>query len=143
MSRFKKTAPQSLNPKAGTQDILSDKLSMELHIDDTNLNVESMNQPLLYRKWSQLKAQIGKKVKILKLQLGRLEGQKYLEFGKMGGKVREIESMINSDPEIITLQDQLAEAEALLEEYEGIVRAFWQRNESLKDLHANLRKDLL
>ena len=135
MSRFAKKPSLPEN-------VIHERADIELTIDDERLNEELMNQPLLYRKWSKLKSEVNRKAKIIKMKLDQVESQKYLTFAKDGGKVKELESKIDSDEEIIKLKTELYEAEALAEEYDGIAKAFYMRHESIKELCANARKEI-
>ena len=144
MSKFKRYGndDQLTNrPRINTE--LLSKEDLELYIDEENLNAELMDQPLRYRKWSSLKAEVAKKAKIIKGQFERTKASKRLQFSKTGARVKELDSMVAANEEVQELQSQLFEAEELLDQYDGILRAFWQRYEMLKDLAANKRKELL
>lgn len=138
MSRFRKQEDNKM-PEA----IMHERADLELIIDSERLNEELMNQPLMYRKWAKLKSEVNKKAKIIKLKLEQVEGQKYLTFTKDGGKVKELESRLDGDLELIQLKQELYEAEAMAEEYDGICKAFYMRHEAIKELCANLRKEIV
>lgn len=123
--------------------IISDSIDMELLIDIDDLNGEIMNQPLMMRKYTKLKADVHAKAKIIELKLKETEALYYIEHSKKGHKVKDVESLVALEPEVKQLKFELIEAEKLLEVYEGIVRATAQRHDSLKDLAANIRKELI
>jgi hypothetical protein len=134
--------------KYGSKKVLTNKPllkgeDLELHIDEENINSEIMDQPLRYKKWAKLKAEVSKKAKIIKGEFERMKASKRLEFAKTGARVKELDSMVAVDEEVKELQLQLFDAEEMLDQYDGILRAFYQRHEMLKDLCANLRKQLL
>ena len=144
MSKFKRYGnDDKLTNKPRIDKALLSKEDLELYIDEENLNAELMDQPLRYRKWSALKAEVSKKAKILKGQFERTKAAKRLEFAKTGARVKELDSMVAVDDQVAELQTQLFEAEELLDQYDAITRAFYQRYEMLKDLAANRRKELL
>ncbi len=122
--------------------VIHEDIDMELTIDDRALNEETMDQPLTFRKYTKIKAEVNAKAKTIKQQLKQTEAMAYLEFAKEGKKVKELDSMVETDEEVIKLRMELIDAEQLVEEFEGIVRAFHQRHDSLKDLCANRRKEL-
>lgn len=127
------------------QNVLSDPADIELSIDTGQINHEIMDQPLLMRKWTKLKAEVSARAKSIKDQVKRTEAGVRLGImkGEKGLKVKDIDAHVELDPQVIKVKDELIEAERLLEEYEGIVRAFYQRHESLKDLAANIRKEVI
>lgn len=137
MSRFK-IAPAK-------KEIIKDGVDNELLIDDHNLNAELMNQPLYFRKYSKLLSEVQKKASITKLTLEEAESKMYADLSKNGQglKVRELEAMVALDENIKKLKRELLDADALVQEFEGIVKAFYQRHEMLKDLCANKRKELV
>lgn len=124
--------------------VIYEDADKELFIDEDELDEESANQPLTFRKWTKLKAEVNAKTKIIKQKLKQAEAEAYLFYKNdgQGNKVKDLESLVETDEEIIKLRNELIEAEKLSEEYEGIVRAFHQRHEALKDLSANKRKEL-
>lgn len=128
-----------------TRSMVADPLEKELSIDSQRLNEEIMDQPLLYKKWSTLAAQVSKKAKLFKLNLEEKEAELYVLYSSdgTGKKVKEIESAVSLNPDIRRLKRDLIDAEELLEQYEGIIRAFYQRHEMLKDLAANARRELI
>jgi len=124
------------------KNLIHEDIDKELYIDDLALNEEIMDQPLTFRKYTKLKAEVNAKAKTIKQKLKETESMAYLEFAKEGKKVKELESMVETDEEVIRLRYELIDAEQMVEEFEGIVRAFHQRQDSLKDLCANRRREL-
>lgn len=124
--------------------VIYEDADKELFIDEDELNEESANQPLTFRKWTKLKAEVNAKAKHIKQKLKQAEADAYLYYKKegAGNKVKDLESLVETDVEVIKLRKELIEAEKLVEEYEGIVRSFHQRHEAIKDLAANRRKEL-
>lgn len=149
MSRFKRTNPAERESfqeaPSKKRELVTDDPGRELSIDEDNLNQELMDQPLLFRKWTRMLSQVSKKAKAIK---NKLEYQKALAVSKYasdgtGKKVREIEAAITLDAEVARLENELLDAEELVEEYTGIVKAFYQRHEMLKDLCANKRREFI
>jgi hypothetical protein len=142
--RFKKAQPaqKSLNKQS---DIISDSIDRELFIDENNINKEIMDQPLLMRKWTRLKAEVSKQVKLTKAKLDIAEAKCAKEVKLSAEKitVKDIDIEVKLNPEVQSLKIELIENEHLLDTYDGIVRAFHQRHDSLKDIAANRRKELL
>ena len=141
MSKFN-TPPA---PPKKKKDLIHNDVDMELRIDDRHLNEELMDQPLFFRKWTRLLSEVSKKAKTIKLVLEETEAalhSKLSNDGK-GRKVKEIESMVALDADVKRIKRDLIEAEGLVQEFEGIVKAFYQRHEMLKDLAANKRKELI
>lgn len=124
------------------KEIIFEDVDKELFIDNEALNEELMDQPLLLRKWIRIKAQVNKKVRIVQQKLKETEASVHLKCSNEGGRVKDVESKVELDPEVTKLRYELIEAEALAEEYEGIARAFFQRHEALKEICANIRKEL-
>lgn len=126
-------------------ELITTNLEHELMIDSEHLNDEIRDQPLLFRKWTNLLSQVQHKASMIKLHLEEREAELVTTFsgnGK-GMKVKEIEAAVTLDPTIKQFRRELIEADTLVQEYEGIVRAWHQRHEMLKDLAANFRKELL
>jgi hypothetical protein len=121
---------------------LYDSVDSELLIDLKNLHGELIDQPLLMRKWTKAKAIANKRTKQLRARLAHAKGNLHKQLAARGLRVGDIEAAINTDPNIINIQEELNEAEYEFEALEGIVRAFYQKHESLKDLSANIRKGM-
>lgn len=143
MSKFKREPGQPSPFKK--REIIQDDPGRELSIDENNLNNELQDQALLFRKWTKLSAQVAKKAKAIKNHLEREKARLVVKFSSdgTGKKVREVEASISLDPEVIKLEDELVDAEELVDEYTGIVKAFYQRHEMLKDLCANKRREFI
>jgi len=137
MSRFK------ISPKKQT--LVKDGVDQELTIDDHNLNAELMDQPLYFRKYSKLLSDVQRKASVTKLMLEEAEARLHVQYAKNGQglKVKEIESLVSLDETVMKLKRELVEADGMVKEFEGIVKAFYQRHEMLKDLCANKRKELV
>ncbi len=125
-----------------SKDIIHEDADMELCIDDEELNAELMDQPLLFRKWVKIKGNVQRKVSAIKQKLKETEAKAYLRLAPEGGKVKEIEARVELDSEVIEMRNELIDAEEMLIEYEGIARAFYQRHEALKEICANVRKEM-
>jgi hypothetical protein len=117
-----------------------DSVDTELMIDPKNLQGELMDQSLLMRKWTRAKAMANKTAKILRTRQAIHKGNLHKQFAKQGLRVGDIEAAINTDPQFTRITEELIEAEFEFEMLEGVVRAFYQKHESLKDLSANARK---
>lgn len=119
-------------------------IDQELLINDVHLNEELMGQPLLMRKYTKELAGIRKKVKSISNKLDMKESaiKVVLSNDGRGRKVAEIEAMVIQDVEVQNLRIQLYDAEEMQDEYEGIVKSIAQRMEMLKDISANLRKEM-
>lgn len=127
---------------AKRKDLIVEDADKELYIDQENLNEELMDQPLALRKWIKLKAQVNKRVRVITQKLKETEAKIHLQFSERGGRVKDVESNVELHPDVIKLRNELIDAEELSEEYEGIARAFFQRHEALKEVCANIRKEL-
>jgi hypothetical protein len=129
----------------GKKEIIHEDVDMELRIDDRHLNEELMDQPLFFRKWTKLLSEVAKKARTIKLVLEETEAMLHTKLSSdgKGRKVKEMESIVALDSDVKRIKRDLIEAEGMVQEFEGIVRAFYQRHEMLKDLAANKRKELL
>jgi hypothetical protein len=121
---------------------LYDAVDTELMIDLNNLNGELMDQALLMRKWTKAKAIASKRSKQIRTRLAVIKGTLHKQLSIKGLRVGDIQAAIDTDQNVISLQEDLTEAEYEFEALEGIVRAFYQKHESLKDLSANVRKGM-
>lgn len=119
---------------------LYDSIDTDLMIDIKNVSGELMDQALLMRKWTKAKARANKIAKLLKIQVAQAKGNLHKQLVAKGFRVGDIEAAKDTDPTIVGLTQQLIEAETEAEELEGIVRAFYFKSESLKELSFNLRK---
>jgi hypothetical protein len=124
--------------------IIHESIDRELYIDINNINDELMDQPLLYRKYTQLKSNSFRNLSALKNKLEQIEATARLEFKKTHNKstVAELDAMIALDPSVRDVQDQYLNAQEDFDNLEGIVYALRQRHEAIKELAANLRKEM-
>jgi len=122
-------------------DIDSD-LVKDLKIDKDNINEELMNQPLLYRKWSKILAEANRNVRIFEVELLRVKARAHAKYSQIGKKVKEVESLVMLDDDVVEVYDELVEAEELAENLKGIVVSFRQRHDSLREVSMNLRKEV-
>ena len=125
------------------KDIISDNPDKSLFIDVEELNDELAESGLKYRKWNKLKAEASKQVKAIKQKLKETEAQATLAYALEGGKVAEVEAKVELDDEVIKLREELIEAEYTLEDFIGIMQSMFMRHESIKELCANKRKELI
>lgn len=127
-----------------TNDLTKDTVEVELFIDVANLNDELLDQPLLYRKYSKLKSESYRQMNAFKDKLEFLKSTARLEFKKSQVKttVADVDAMITVDPRVQEVLLQYREAEENFEALEGIVYALRQRHEALKELCANIRKEM-
>lgn len=135
-TRFKRTA----SPEGG---IITDPAELELFIDVDNLNGELQDQPLLMHKWAREKTRANRMVKAIKAKLYQVERKVYDKLAFKGLKVKDMELNAKTDPEVVQVQRELDDAEERFEYITEVVYAFRQRHESLKDLAANARKEML
>lgn len=144
-NRFQRNNREDSAPSAKRRELIKEGIDQELSIDDLNLNRELMDQALYFRKYTKELSKVQRKAKAIKAELERTEARLYVKLSNdgKGRKVKEIESMVLLDESVSDLRDQLLEAEELQTEYEGIVKAFYQRHEMLKDLCANARRDMV
>jgi hypothetical protein len=131
-------------PRIKRREVIKEGIDQELSIDQNYLNEEIMDQPLYFRKYTRELAKIKRKVAAVEQQLDYRESQLVMELSSdgKGRKVAEVQAMVCKDETIQKLKTELADAKELEVEFEGIVKAFAQRHEMLKDLSANLRKEL-
>ncbi len=127
------------------REMITDDVEKHISIDDSRINEELQDHALHFRKYTKILSNLQKKAKAIKLKLEEVEATVYVRLSNdgQGRKVKEIDSMIVLDPEVAKLKRDLLDAEEMVSEYEGIVKALYQRHEMLKDLCANRRKDLL
>lgn len=121
---------------------LYDAVDTELMIDVNNLNGELMDQALLMRKWTKAKAMANKRAKAIRGQLAYTKGSLHKQLASKGLRVGDIEAAIDTDPGVAKLNGELIEAEYEFDALDGIVRAFYQKHESLKELSYNTRKGM-
>lgn len=119
---------------------LYDTIDTDLMIDIKNVSGELMDQALLMRKWTKAKANANKIAKLLKIQLAQAKGTLHKQLVAKGYRVGDIEAAKDTDPTILKLSQDLAEAESEAEALDGIVKAFYFKSDSLKELSFNLRK---
>lgn len=125
-------------------DLLTEKIDTELFIDENNLNSELMDQPLLYRKYGKLKSRAHKNAKAIDIKLETMMAAARLEFKKSHTKatVAELDALVILDPRIQQLRQELLDAEEAHEDLENILYALRQRHENIKELCANVRKEM-
>lgn len=131
-------------PRSKRRELVKEGVDQELSIDSHYLNEELMDQPLYFRKYTKELSKIKRKKAAVEQQLEFKESQLTVAFSSdgKGRKVAEVQAAICQDPEVQKLKTELADTEELEIEFEGIVKAFAQRTEMLKDLSANIRKEL-
>jgi hypothetical protein len=120
--------------------LIYEKVDQELMIDIKNLNGELMDQALLMRKWTKAKSMASKRAKAIRNKLEYTKAQIYRDGVRKGWRVGDIQAEVTANPTVQELTNELTEAEYELEQLEGIVRAFYQKHDALKDLSANVRK---
>jgi hypothetical protein len=123
-------------------DLIYEKVDQELMIDIKNLNGELMDQALLMRKWTKAKAIASRRVKAIRNKLEYTKAQIYRDGVRKGWRVGDIQAEVTVNHTVQELTNELTEAEYELEQLEGIVRAFHQKHDALKDLAANMRKGM-
>jgi hypothetical protein len=121
-------------------ELIYEKVDQELMIDIKNLNGELMDQALLMRKWTKAKSMASKRAKAIRNKLEYTKAQIYRDGVRKGWRVGDIQAEVTANPTVQELTNELTEAEYELEQLEGIVRAFYQKHDALKDLSANVRK---
>lgn len=123
-------------------DLIYEKVDQELMIDIKNINGELMDQALLMRKWTKAKSMASKRAKAIRNKLEYTKAQIYRDGVRKGWRVGDIQAEVTVNPTVQELTNELTEAEFELEQLEGIVRAFHQKHDALKDLSANVRKGM-
>ena len=141
MSKFR---PRSLRSEERPKkpEVIGDNVQMDLAINSDFINDEMMDQPLLHRKYSDLSANQNKAVKAIELKLDRVEAKWHLLYSKEGGKVKEVESKVRLNEEVQKVEEELLQAQETADSLKGIVVAFRQRHELLREISTNIRKDL-
>lgn len=126
-----------------TRKLISERVDLELSIEDENINAELMDQPLLYRKYSRMEAEAAAAVKAIQLKLKNTRANIHLEHSKGGAKlkVKDLESIVDTNEEVIKIENELIEAEEMHSNLKGILVAFRQRHEALKEVSTNLRNE--
>lgn len=132
-------------PKTPMAPLKKEGIDQELHINDLHVNEELVAQPLLMRKYSRELASLKRKRDAIQRKLELQESTITMTLSRdgTGRKVAEIEAMVAADESVQKLKEELAESEEHVGEYEGIVKAVQQRHDMLKELCANLRKEML
>jgi len=128
--------------RTNKQTLVKNDIDMDLAINTDYINDELMDQPLLYRKWAEMSSQANKNVKIVNSRLDRIKAKYHLLFSKEGLKVKEVESKVLLAEEVQQIEEELFKAEQLAEDLKGVVQAFRQRHESLRELSTNIRKEI-
>ena len=131
-------------PRSKRRELIKEGVDQELSIDSHYLNEELMDQPLYFRKYTKELSKIKRKKSAIEQQLEYRESSLTIQFSSdgKGRKVAEVQAMISLDADVQRLKGELADTEELEVEFEGIVKAFSHRMEMLKDLSANIRKEL-
>lgn len=135
-----------MGKRLNSKDVIVDDVAQELTIEEEYLNEELRDQPLRLRKWTRMEARVARKVKAIgnKLELAEAEAyQRARSSSKSKLTVKDLEIAVNLDPTVVELKEELEEAEEELQELKGVVKAFVQRHEALKEMCANIRKELI
>jgi hypothetical protein len=121
-----------------------DQDDVRLQIDENNINKELMDQPLLFREYGKMEIEAGDAVRTLEVQLNRVKAKVHLDIMKNAAKfkVKDIENMVEIHADVVKVQDELLEAQSVHEDMRNLIMALRQRHEVLKDISANLRKEL-
>lgn len=129
--------------------VIYDDVDMELYIDEDDLNKEITDQPLKFRKWSELANEAEKAVKAIQNELDLVCAEVRLEIiedyelkGAKRPTTDDLRALVMVSEKVIEIKRELMEAENTSENLKSVVRAFYQRHEMLKDLSANIRKDV-
>lgn len=125
------------------RDLIVDEIDQELDIDPEDLNEELAHQPLLMRKYTRLASEVISKLRAVEDNLKYVEGKAYLKYKKEGGTIKEVEARVDTDDEVKQARQEVQETQALHKEYEGIVRSIMQRHDALKEICANIRKEMV
>lgn len=139
------SAPQPREPKEAPKPLEKADLAAELSIDARYINEEVIGQALLMRKYTKELSMLRKKTKSIENKLELKEAQLRATFSNNGRglKVAEVDGLIVQDAEVQKLRIELYDAEEERDAYEGIVKSVSQRMEMLKELCANLRKEMV
>lgn len=122
--------------------LITTSIDKELWIDQEDLNNELGDSPLRLRKYTKLKADVHRKLKAIARKLEMARAEAHESYSKEGGRVKDVEHKVETDPAVMKIKEEHDEAEVLFEEYTGIVRAFFARHESIKEICANIRKEM-
>lgn len=150
-SRNKKEIDAQL-PKDERMENLIDDFGIEIEdsmiksdviIDDNNLNEELLKQPLLYIKWVELAAKANKAARNAKVILKQVEGHAKFKYKQKGSTVDQVNAQVDTDAEVIAARQELNELEVTAETFNNYVRSVYQRLDTLKELCANKRKELI
>lgn len=127
------------------RETVGDDVSLDLAIDEQNLNKEIMDQPLLYKKYSELDAQAQKALRSAELYLSQVEAAAHLRYSRSADKlkVKDVDSMVKTDEEVINAKQKVSELQEQADRIRGALKACYQRHDALKDLAANRRKELV
>lgn len=126
------------------REAVTDRVTLDLAIDETNLNKEIMDQPLLYKKYSDLDAEAQSAVRLAELQLDQVKARAHLKYSNEGmkRKVAEVDAMVSVDAAVLEAKGNVIRLQEQADKIRGALKAAWQRHESLRELSTNKRKEL-
>lgn len=112
-------------------------------IDVTDLKAEFQTlAPLIYR-YSEIKAQAEHEYDLRKAQLDELKSEKYINIKSSGEKITEknLEALIDIDPEVKTKLREVLEAKRDVETLKGYCESLRAKKDMLIQLGADSRKE--
>lgn len=130
--------------KSNDKGNILDQDDIRLRIDENNINKELMDQPLLFREYGKMEIEAGDAVRTLEVELVRVKARVHLDIMKNAPKlkVKDIENMVEVHEKVVKVQNELLEAQKMHDDMRNLIMSLRQRHEVLKDISANLRKEL-
>lgn len=143
----KDSSEEQANTRFGSKsrEQVKDSVSMDLAIDEQKLNQEIMDQPLLYKKYSELDAGAQKALRSAELYLSQVEAASHIKYSKSETKlkVKDVDALVSIDPVVLEAKNKVIELQEQADKIRGALKACYQRHDALKDLAANKRKEFI
>ena len=128
----------------GRKKIIKDQVELDLSIDQDDLTDEIMNQPLLFKKYSDLDSECQRALNDCLNYLKLVEAEIHLKVSNDNPKmkVRDLEALVITNDKVQEIKAKLVELEEQASKIRGVLRAAQQRHDMLKELSYNKRKEL-
>jgi len=143
-SNKRRSRRESRRDSVKSKEIVKDDVELDLSIDFDGINDELMESALMLKKYGDFVTSALRKRKAVALKKDEIEALTYAKLSAKGGmKVKELESHVTLSSDVQRLNRELLEAESQEDSLKRIYYAFKARHESIKELSANIRKEML
>jgi len=122
-------------------ELILDDVSKDLLIDRDALNKELLDSSLLLKKYGEFKTRTYKKYKVVEQQLKNIEEDLFLRAE--GKNLKEKECRVGQNQSVRELRMHLIDADAEAKQFANYYAQFLTRHEAIKELCANVRKELV